>query len=74
MVKTISPSGKGLVFIIDSPLLDQLGIDQNTRLELTTDGEALILRPIEQDVQARFVESAGRMMDIHHETFRKLAE
>ena len=80
MTKTLTAIGNSLGLIIERPILDLLKIDKNTPLEVTTDGKGLYIRPVgsdpgpEGDRSARFVESARRMMDVHDEAFRKLAE
>jgi antitoxin component of MazEF toxin-antitoxin module len=74
MHKTLTPIGDGLGLVIDPSILDQLHINGDTRLEVTIENDGIVIRPVENDVQARFIESARRMMDIHQETFRKLAE
>lgn len=74
MTKTLTAIGNSLGLIIERPILDLLKIDRDTPLEITTDGKGLYIKPVEAAVQTDFVESAKRMMDIHVETFRKLAE
>lgn len=46
MIKTLKPFGNSLGLIIDKPILDLLKIDRTTRLEITTDGEGLLIRPV----------------------------
>ena len=72
-VKLLETS-EGLAVLIDPALPDRLRIDRDTPLEVTTDGVGLYVRPTGVAVQTAFVESARRMMEIHAETFRKLAE
>ena len=72
MVKTLSPIGNSLGLIIDKAILDLLGIARDTPLEIKTDGEALIIRPIRAKDTA-VADSARRMMDTHAETLQKLA-
>lgn len=72
VVKTLSPIGNSLGLIIDKPILDLLGIGRDTPLEIKTDGEALIVRPIRTG-DASVAESTRRMMDAHADTLRKLA-
>jgi antitoxin component of MazEF toxin-antitoxin module len=71
MVKTLTPIGNSLGIVIDRPILDLLNITRETPLEVRTDGEALIFRPIRADA---VMASARRMMDIHAETLAKLAK
>jgi antitoxin component of MazEF toxin-antitoxin module len=74
MLSKLVPVGEDLALLIDPGLLEELGIGRDTPLEITTDGKAIIIRPVEDDHQARVPEAANRIMDIHHETFRRLAE
>ena len=62
-----APSGLGL--IIERPILDLLGITKDTSLEVKTDGEALIIRPVKLGKKERLRESTK-----HDETLRKLAK
>jgi antitoxin MazE len=73
MVKTLTAIGNSFGLIIDKPILDLLRIDRETRLELRTDGEALIIRPIRGAAKRRVHRAAERVMDAHDDTLRKLA-
>ena len=46
MKKTLTPVGEDLAIIIDKPILDLLGIDTDTLLEVKTDGTGLIIKPV----------------------------
>ena len=74
MVKTLTAIGNSLGLIIERPILDLLNIDRNTKLEVRTDGEALIIRPIRESHGARVQEATERLMQRHDGTLRKLAE
>ena len=74
MTTKLSVIGDGLYLVIDPSMLKGLNIDENTPLEVTTVGKGLFIQPAQTDDQTLLVESAGRMMTIHAETFRKLAE
>ncbi len=45
MIKTLTPIGNSLGLIIDRPILNLLHIDRDTELEISTDGQTLIIRP-----------------------------
>ncbi len=45
MIKKLTPIGNSLGLIIDRPILKLLNIDRDTELEISTDGETLIIRP-----------------------------
>lgn len=74
LTKKLSTVGDGLGIIIERPLLELLGITEDTPLEVKTNGEALVIRPAKLSKQERICESTQRLMAIHSETLRKLAK
>lgn len=74
MIKKLSAVGNSLGLIIERPILDLLNITKDTALEVKTDGEALIIRPVKLDAKRRIRESTKRMMTAHDGTLRKLAK
>lgn len=44
MIKTLTKHGNRLALVIEKSILDQIGAD--TRFEISTDGQALILTPV----------------------------
>ena len=73
MRKKLSAIGNSLGVLIEKPILELLDIDRDTELEMTTDGERLILQPIKKR-KKRVLASAKKVMDAHDATFRKLAK
>ena len=49
MIKTLSAVGNSLGLIIERPILELLKITKDTELEVRTDGDALIIRPLRKD-------------------------
>ena len=45
MIKKLTKHGNSLALVIDKPVLDLLKIDADTPLEITTDGQTLIVAP-----------------------------
>lgn len=74
MVKRLTAIGNSLGVIIERPILELLDIDRSTDLEVKTDGEGLIIRPVRKSRREKVLDSANRMMEIHDETLKKLAE
>lgn len=74
MIKKLSAVGNSLGLIIERPILELLSITKDTSLEITTDGEALIIRPVQLGKKDRIRESTKRMMAAHDKTLRKLAK
>lgn len=73
MRKKLSAIGNSLGVVIEKPILELLDINRDTELEMTTDGERLILEPVRRR-RRRVRESAHKVMDAHDATFRKLAK
>ena len=74
MVKTLSAIGNSLGLIIEKPILELLNITRDTKLEVRTDGEALIIRPVRESRRSRVQRATERLMDQHDDTLQKLAE
>jgi antitoxin component of MazEF toxin-antitoxin module len=76
MTKRLQAIGNSAGIIIDRPILDLLGITQETELDLKTDGKRLIITPIESKGarRARLAKVQARALRRHAETFRKLAK
>ena len=72
MRKKLSAIGNSLGVVIERPILELLGIDRETELEMTTDGQRLVIEPARKR-RGKVLEAAGRVMDAHDRTFRKLA-
>ena len=73
MRKRLSAIGNSLGLVIEKPILELLDIDRDTELEMTTDGQRLIITPVQQR-RAKVLAAAKRVMDAHDKTFRKLAK
>jgi antitoxin MazE len=76
MIKKLSRIGNSYGLILDRSILDLLGIQPDTPLEVTTNGKGLVVTPIveEDDHATKVMKSARRMAEIHKDTFKRLAE
>ena len=74
MKKKLSVVGNSLGLLIEKPILELLNIDRDTELEMTTDGQRLIVEPVRNGHKKRVLEAATKVMKNHDETFRKLAK
>lgn len=74
MRKRLSAIGNSLGLVIEKPILELLGIDRDTDLELRTDGERLIIEPVRRTKRARVKDAVHRAMASHDETLRRLAK
>jgi antitoxin component of MazEF toxin-antitoxin module len=58
MVKTLARHGNSLALVLDKGVLDLLGIDGATPLEITTDGRSLIVSPVRDPERVRQFQAA----------------
>jgi antitoxin component of MazEF toxin-antitoxin module len=74
MQKKRSIIGNSLGLVIEKPVLELLRIDRDTMLDVSTDGDALIIRPL-RDARAERVRAAAlRVAEQHASAFEKLAK
>lgn len=74
MQKKLSVVGNSLGLIIDKPVLELLRIDKDTTLDVSTDGDALIIRPLRDPRAERVRAAALRVTERHAAAFEKLAK
>ena len=74
MVKHLTKIGSSLGLVIEKPILELLRIDRSTSLDVRTDGDALIIRPIRVMDDDEALRLAREVMTSHAETLRKLAK
>jgi len=75
MIKTLVKHGNSYAIVIDKPILELLRIEPDTELEITTDGQNLVITPqTRASRQEKFERVAKDVMTRYAETFRKLAE
>jgi antitoxin component of MazEF toxin-antitoxin module len=75
MVKKLTKHGNSLALVIDRPILDLLRIDPETPLDISTDGERLIVARAEASTRRKKFESAQEWAHRRYgKAFKKLAE
>jgi len=70
LVKTLARHGNSLALVLDRGVLDLLEIDAKTPLQITTDGQALIVAPV-RDVD-RVQKFHAAMEKVNHRYGRAL--
>ena len=58
MVKKLTRHGNSMALVIDRPVLDLLGIGEDTPLEIVTDGDALVVTPVRDKGKRRKLDRA----------------
>lgn len=75
MIKRLSRHGNGMAVVIDRPVLDLLNIDEDTPLEVTTDGNALAITPLRNaEGNARLSEALEQVNRLYGRALWNLAE
>ncbi len=74
MVKRLTRTGNSLALVIDRPLLDATGIDADTPLDISTNGDVIVISPVRgQNCQGRFRAAVDTIHQDYAGVFRRLA-
>jgi len=75
MVKKMTRHGNSLAVVIDRPVLELLKIDADTPLDISTDGEMLMIRPVrDAKRRKRFEQALARTNRKYGRALKRLAE
>ena len=75
MKKRLTRTGNSLALVLDKPLLEQLGIDEDTNLELSTNGDVLVVTPVRDKGREKKLRETLEEMDRKYSgVFKRLAE
>jgi len=75
LTKKLSKHGNSLALVIDRSILDLLGIDERTSLEISTDGRALVVVPAhDRQRRKRFQEALTACNQDYGKALKRLAE
>lgn len=74
MIKKLVRHGNSLALIIDKPILELLKIDEDTPLELSTNGRGLLLVPADEKRRRKFEEGLADINTRYARALKRLAE
>jgi antitoxin component of MazEF toxin-antitoxin module len=75
MVKTLTRHGNSYALVIDKPILELLDINDETPLNITTDGKSLVISPVVDDAEEQqFQASLKKVHKRYGRMLKKLAE
>jgi antitoxin MazE len=75
MQKTLIKHGNSLALVIDKPILELLQITADTKLELSTNGDAILLTPVrDAERRGRLKKSLKTINEKFGDDLRRLAE
>ena len=75
MVKTLKRHGNSQALVIEKPLMDALGIDAETPLQVTVSGNSLVVTPVHVGIGAdKVAESIESLRPEYGDMLKRLAE
>lgn len=75
MVKKLTKHGNSLALVIDRAVLDLLKISTETPLEVSTDGQVLVIAPVRDEAQQRkFRQALDAANQKYGRALKRLAE
>lgn len=75
MIKKLTKHGNSMALVIDRAVLDLLKIDIETPLDISTDGEVLVIAPVRDPKrQKKFKAALDKVNRRYGRTLKKLAE
>ncbi len=75
MVKTLTKHGNSYALVIDKPILEMLQITPETPLELVTNGDTLVIRPVRDEKrQKQLDKTLDEINRRYGRALKKLAE
>lgn len=75
MIKTLTKHGNSLALVIDRAVLELLKIDNETPLDISTDGQVLVITPLrDPEHREKFREALGEANRRYGRALRRLAK
>ncbi|GAB4547746.1 MAG: AbrB family transcriptional regulator [Phycisphaerales bacterium] len=75
LTKTLIKHGNSLALVIDKPILEMLRIQADTPLEISTNGDALLVSPVRDEArQAELRQTLKKLNAKFSDDLRRLAE
>ena len=75
MVKTLTRTGNSLALVLDKGILQATGIDADTKLEVSTDGDVIVISPVRSAKRTARLRAILDDLDREHAgAFRRLAK
>jgi len=75
MIKTLTRTGNSLALVIDKALLEATGITADSPLEVSTDGDVIVISPVRSKRRTARLRAILEDLDREHAgAFKRLAE
>lgn len=75
MKKKLTRTGNSVALVLDRPLLEELGLDESSEVEISTNGDVLVMTPLREPSRRRKLNKILDELDEQYAgVFRRLAE
>ena len=75
MKKRLTRTGNSVAIVLDKPLLEAVGVDAGSEVELSTNGDVIVITPVRDSRRRRKLEKILDELDEQYAgVFRRLAE
>lgn len=75
MLKRLTRTGNSLAVVLDRPILEATRIDADTPVEVSTNGDVIVISPVrDKKRSARFKAAVEKINQRYAGVFRRLAE
>ena len=75
MIKKLTRTGNSIALVLDKPLLEELGLDENAEVEVSTNGKVIVITPKRSTARDRkFRKAVNKVNAKYAGLFRRLSE
>lgn len=75
MIKNLQKHGNSQALVIDKPIMEALGIDGDTQLQVTVSGNSLVITPVNVGIgRERVLEAIEKLRPRYGEMLERLAK
>jgi antitoxin component of MazEF toxin-antitoxin module len=75
MIKKLTRTGNSIALVLDKPLLEELGLDENAEVEVSTNGQVLVITPKRSSARDRkFRKAVEKVNSKYAGLFKRLSE
>ena len=75
MIKKLTRTGNSIALVLDKPLLEELGLDESSEVEVSTNGQVIVITPKRSSARERKFRSAvDKINGKYAGLFKRLSE
>ena len=75
MIKKLTRTGNSIAVVLDKPLLEELGLDENAEVEVSTNGQVIVITPKRNAARDRkFRKAVDKVNSKYAGLFKRLSE